>query len=300
MLAYLCLAGICIIWGTTFLVMRIGVEGFPPFLFAGVRQLTGGVILIAFMFFVKRIKAPSLPNIGKQAFAGFLMITMGNGLVSWAEVYIPSGMAAIICSLMPVWVILINLTINRSEKPNLLILFGVLIGLIGILIVFGEHLANFTNGNYRIGILLTFTASLTWALGSINMKRLSDGNNPYLNAGLQMAFGGIWCFVISLFIDDYSGLSWKTVPYVPLAYLALVGSLAAFAMYAYLLTMLPLTIASLFSYVNPLVAVVLGWLILNEKLNITIGVAIAITVLGIYLVNLGYQRKKTFNSKTVK
>jgi drug/metabolite transporter (DMT)-like permease len=295
LLAYLCLVGICIIWGTTFLVMRIGVEGFPPFLFAGIRQTAGGVILVAIMVFVKKVRLPSLSNTWKQAVAGFLMITMGNGLVSWAEVYIPSGMAAIICSMMPVWVIVINLTINQSEKPNLLIVCGVLIGLAGILIVFGEHLADFTNAHYRIGILLTFTASLTWALGSINMKRLSDGANPYLNAGLQMAFGGIWCVVISFFLDEHTRVSWQTVPYWPLLYLALVGSLAAFAMYAYLLTKLPLTIASLFSYVNPLVAVVLGWLVLNEKLNMKIGLAIVITLVGIYLVNLGYQRKKNFH-----
>jgi drug/metabolite transporter (DMT)-like permease len=273
--------------------MRIGVNGFPPFLFAGIRQSLGGLLLIAFMVWIKKIKWPTFSTLGKQALAGFLMITMGNGLVSWAEVYIPSGLAAIICSLMPVWVIIINLTINQSERPTWLILLGVLIGLLGILVVFGEHIADFANANYSIGIFLTFTASLTWALGSINMKRLSDGSNPYLNAGLQMAFGGFWCFIISFFIDDYASVSWQTVPFIPLAYLALVGSLAAFAMYAYLLTKLPLTIASLFSYVNPLVAVVLGWLILDEKLNAKIGIAIAITVLGIYLVNLGYQRKKS-------
>jgi drug/metabolite transporter (DMT)-like permease len=273
--------------------MRIGVEGFPPFLFAGIRQVIGGALLIAFMMWIKKVKWPPLSNLRRQAIAGFLMITMGNGLVSWAEVFIPSGVAAIICSFMPVWVIIINLTINQSEKPTWLIVLGVLIGLLGILVVFGEHIAAFANTNYQIGIFFTFTASLTWALGSINMKRLADGSNPYLNVGLQMAFGGLWCFVISFFVDDYTGLSWQTVPFIPLAYLAIVGSLAAFALYAYLLTKLPLTIASLYSYVNPLVAVILGWLILDEKLNAKIGIAIAITLLGIYLVNLGYQRKKS-------
>ena len=95
--------------------MRIGVNGFPPFLFAGIRQSLGGLLLIAFMVWIKKIKWPTFSTLGKQALAGFLMITMGNGLVSWAEVYIPSGLAAIICSLMPVWVIIINLTINQSE-----------------------------------------------------------------------------------------------------------------------------------------------------------------------------------------
>lgn len=273
-------------------MMRIGVEGFPPFLFAGIRQFSGGLLLALFLLIFKKVKLPTLSQLGKQAFAGFLMITLGNGLVSWAEVYIPSSLAAIICSFMPVWVIIINLTINKAERPNALIILGVITGLIGILVVFSEHLLALTNSNYRIGIIFTVIASLTWALGSINMKRLADGSNPFLNAGLQMLFGGLWCFVISFFVDSYANLNWATVPYIPLIYLSLVGSLAAFAMYAYVVIKLPLTIASMFSYVNPLVAVVLGWLILDEKLNSKIGIAIAITVLGIYLVNRGYQQKK--------
>jgi drug/metabolite transporter (DMT)-like permease len=273
-------------------MMRIGVEDFPPFLFAGIRQFSGGLLLALFLLIFKKVKLPTLSQLGKQAFAGFLMITLGNGLVSWAEVYIPSSLAAIICSFMPVWVIIINLTINKAERPNALIILGVITGLIGILVVFSEHLLALTNSNYRIGIIFTVIASLTWALGSINMKRLADGSNPFLNAGLQMLFGGLWCFVISFFVDSYANLSWATVPYIPLIYLSLVGSLAAFAMYAYVVIKLPLTIASMFSYVNPLVAVVLGWLILDEKLNSKIGIAIAITVLGIYLVNRGYQQKK--------
>ncbi len=98
--------------------MRIGVKEFPPFLFAGLRQFTAGFLLLSYLLWLKKLKFPSWSNVGRQAFGGFLMITLGNGLVSWAEVYVPSGVAAIICSIMPVWVVLINLTINRSELPN--------------------------------------------------------------------------------------------------------------------------------------------------------------------------------------
>lgn len=292
LIAYFCLAGICIIWGTTFLVMRIGVMHFPPFLFAAIRQLTAGVLLTGFLLLFKGEKFPSLQVLRIQAFRGFLMITFGNGLVSWAEVFVPSGLAAIICSTMPVLVILINLTINRSEAPNWQIALGVLIGLSGIILVFSEYLSDFANPNYRMGIILIFVATVAWGIGSILTKRKSYDTSPFLNAGMQMFFGGLFCLPFSLVFDDLSNIVWTGEVIFGLSYLIVLGSIAAFSMYGYALTHLPITIASLYSYINPLVAVVLGWLVLDEKLNMKIGLAFLITVAGIYLVNHGYQNQK--------
>ncbi len=220
------------------------------------------------------------------------MITCGNGLVSWAEVVVPSGLAAIICSTMPVMVILINLSVNRSELPNWIIGFGVVTGLAGIILVFSEFLSDFANPNYRLGIILIFVATLTWAIGSILTKRTIQHSNPFLNAGLQMFFGGIFCLPFSAAFDDLSNIVWSSEVYFALSYLILAGSIAAFSMYAYTLSKLPITIASLYSYVNPLVAVVLGWIVLEEKLNLKIGIAFLVTVAGIYLVNYGYSQQK--------
>ena len=302
LIAYFCLAGICLVWGTTFLVMRIGVLQFPPFLFAACRQLAAGSLLSGFLFLVKKEKFPSWNVLRIQAFRGFLLITCGNGLVSWAEVFVPSGLAAIICSTMPVMVILINLTVNRSEAPNWIIAVGVVIGLSGILLVFSEYISDFANPNYRIGILLIFVATLTWAIGSMLTKRKSYDTNPFLNAGMQMLFGGMFCLPFSLLFDDLSQVILSTEVMWSLTYLILIGSVAAFSMYTYVLAKLPITIASLYAYINPLVAVVLGWLVLSEKLNLKIGAAIVITVLGIYLVNYGYQyqHKKKYESLDLK
>jgi drug/metabolite transporter (DMT)-like permease len=301
LIAYFCLAGICLIWGTTFLVMRIGVMHFPPFLFAAIRQTIAGILLVGFMFLVKKEKLPTWNVLRIQAFRGFLMITCGNGLVSWAEVFVPSGLAAIICSTMPVMVILINLTINRSETPNWIITLGVVTGLSGIILVFSEYLGDFANPNYRMGIILIFVATLTWAIGSILTKRKNYNINPFFNAGMQMFFGGVFCLPFSYFYDDLSHVVLSSEVMMALAYLIIMGSMAAFSMYAYTLAKLPITIASLYSYINPLVAVVLGWLVLSEKLNLKIGLAFLITVLGIYLVNYGYQRqqKKHYEAPTV-
>lgn len=227
-----------------------------------------------------------------MALLGFFMITMGNGLVSWAEVFVDSGIAAIICSIMPVLVILINLMVNRTELPNALIVIGVITGLAGIVLVFSEHLQNFTNTNYTVGILFVFLATVGWAVGSIFARKSNQSTNLFLNAGMQMFFGGLWCLPLSFFFDDLSVIQWTAPTVYSLVYLIIFGSAVAYVLYFYAITHLPMTIASLYSYINPLVAVVLGSLILNEKLNLKIGLAFIVTVAGIYMVNRGYQQQK--------
>jgi drug/metabolite transporter (DMT)-like permease len=236
----------------------------------------------------------------RQAIAGFFMISMGNGLVAWAEMYVPSGVAAIICSLMPMMVIVINMAVNREEKPTLAIVIGVLIGLIGIVMIFSEYLADFAKLEYQIGIALIFVALLSWAGGSVWMKKRSGEGNPFLNAGLQMFFGGIWLIPGIFLFDDLSAVSWSREAVYSLIYLIIFGSIIAYACYSYTLRKLPMTIVSLYAYVNPIVAVILGSLVLNEKLNSKIGLAILITVAGIYIVNKGAQLRNAWKTQFTK
>ncbi|MEJ0057526.1 MAG: DMT family transporter [Bacteroidota bacterium] len=204
--------------------------------------------------------------------------------------YVPSSVAAVICSAMPVWVIVINLSVNRTELPNAMIVIGVIAGISGIMMVFSEHLADFSDPGYFTSIVLIFISTMAWATASYMMKKSNRNVNPFLNAGLQMFFGGVICLPLSLVFDNYSIMSWSTDTLYPLLYLILIGSMAAQAMYSYTLSQLPLTIASMYSYINPLVAVILGSLVLSEKLNGKIAIAIMITVSGIYLVNRGYYK----------
>ena len=286
------LAAICLIWGTTYVVLRIAVLHFPAFLFVMIRQLIAGGLLIGFMMLVKGTPVPSRAHVARQAVAGFFMITLGNGLVAWAEMYIPSGVAAIICSLMPVVIILINLGVNKDERPTVPILIGVLLGLAGILMIFGEHLSEFAQQKYQWGIAMIFIAVVSWAGGSVWLKKRGNDGDPFLNAGLQMFFGGIWLAPATLLFDDLTTVSWSHEAFYAMIYLVLIGSIVAYACYTYVLRKLPMTIVSLYAYVNPVVAVLLGWLILSEKLNLKIWIAIIITVTGIYIVNRGYQFTK--------
>jgi drug/metabolite transporter (DMT)-like permease len=296
-LPYLALTAVCIIWGTTYLALRIAVLHFPPFLFTALRQTCAGFLLLAFMFTVGKASLPSKAHLFRQAIGGFFMISLGNGLVAWAEMHIPSGVAAVICSLMPVLVILINVTIHREEKPTFPIIAGVILGLIGIVVIFSEHLAAFSKMEYIIGIALTFTAALAWAGGSIWIKKNHTESNPFVNAGLQMFFGGFLLFPFSLIFDDLTHITWTGDVAWALLYLIVFGSLVAYASYAYTLRKLPMTIVSMYAYINPLVAVALGWLVLDETLNTKIWFAMALTISGIYIVNKGYQLRDVWKAQ---
>lgn len=296
-IAYLGLAAVCLIWGTTYLALRIAVLHFPPFLFTALRQTSAGLILLSLMFTIGKAAFPTKELIIRQAIGGFFMLTLGNGLVAWAEMHIPSGIAAIICSLMPVAVIVINLALSRDERPTLPIVFGVVLGLIGVVLIFSEHVSEFSKTEYLIGIVLTFIAVLSWAGGSIWIKKKNTDSNPFVNAGLQMFFGGVWCYPLSFVFDDLSAVTWSAEAAYSLLYLIVFGSLIAYASYSYALRKLPMTIVSMYAYINPLVAVLLGWLVLDEKLNVKIAVAFLLTVAGIYIVNKGYQLRNEWKAQ---
>lgn len=293
LIAYLALAAVCIVWGTTYLALRVGVTQFPPFLFSLLRFIFAGPILIAFMLFVAKVPFPKKDNIINQAIGGFFMITLGISVVGWAETYVSSGLAAIICSVMPIWTILINFSLNRNEKPNLLIGLGLLAGLGGIVLIFGEHLSEFSTSNYTFAIIAIFLANISWALGTVWIKKKNQNSNPFLNAGLQMFFGAVFLIPVSLILDNYNAVQWSNEVLISLTYLILIGSVAGYACYSYAIKKLPMTIVSLYAYINPIVAVILGWLMLSEKLNFKIGLSIVITIAGIYLVNRGYNAKQT-------
>lgn len=296
-LPYLALAAVCIIWGTTYLALRIAVLHFPPFLFTAIRQTTAGLLLLAFMLTVGKAALPSKEHLLRQAIGGFFMISLGNGLVAWAEMHIPSGVAAIICSLMPVLVILINVMIHREEKPNFPIIAGVILGLVGIVMIFSEHIAAFSKSEYILGIAFTFAAAVAWAGGSIWIKKKNTESNLFVNASLQMFFGGFFLFPFSFAFDDLTHVTWSAEVAWSLTYLIVFGSLVAYASYAYALRKLPMTIVSLYAYINPLVAVVLGWIVLNETLNAKIWVAMLLTIAGIYIVNKGYQLRDVWRAQ---
>jgi drug/metabolite transporter (DMT)-like permease len=284
---------ICIIWGTTYLGIRIAVLHYPPFLMAGVRQLSSGIILAVIALIFSRKVDFSRTNLLRQVLIGFLLITMGNGLVTWAEQYVSSGVAALICSTMPISAVIINI-LSGKEKLNLMIIAGMLLGFGGVALVFMDNLGvSGSSSMFLFGIVALFIATFSWALGSIMNKRKTPAVHVLMDSGIQVTAGGIIMLMISPAVDDYSQLVlWNPEGLAALCYLIVFGSVLAYAAYMYALKELPVGFVTSYAYVNPLVAVALGSLFLDEPMNIRTIMAFLLIITGIFIVRNGYKKQE--------
>lgn len=291
-LALVALFVVCLVWGTTYFAIRIGVETFPPFLFAAVRQVIAGGLLLLGLRLTGNLKV-SKSDFLYQSVPGVLMVALGNGVIGWCERFISSGLAALILSLIPVFVVLSSyLLAFDKRKPHGLIISGLLLGCLGIVLIFRDNLKDLANPAYFTGMLIAFGACLAWALGSVFAK-YKTGNNKHVlqNAALQLFSGGIALFIFSAFLDDYSELKTVTSSSIwALVYLIVVGSVIAYSAFVYALKHLPIGISSLYAYINPFIAILLGFLFLNEKLTGITLLALLVTLSGVYCINKGYQK----------
>jgi drug/metabolite transporter (DMT)-like permease len=283
---------ICIAWGTTYLAIKIGVTAWPAFLYAGIRQVISGIIIITVALSINKNADLSRKNILHQLLIGFLMITIGNGFVTWSEKFIPSSVAALICAMMPVCAVVINLGINKNERMNALIAVGMALGFCSVALNFKNNFADLGKSKYVIGIIATFIATCSWALGSIVNKKKKAQINPIFNSGLQLGFGGLFLLVGSPFIDNYSKADFYNKDALwALIYLIVIGSVLAYTAYMYALKELPVGLVMVYAYINPLVAVFLGFLLLNEPLNVFTALSFTSILLGVFLVNRGYKQQ---------
>lgn len=290
--AYIALAIICVTWGTTFLATRVGIQSIPPILFAAIRQTIAAAFFFI-VFFLRDGKMPAWKDMRMQVLAGLLMIAFGNGVVAWGVKYVSSGLATIICSMMPIWVIIINLFTNGTEELNWKIGLGTLMGFAGLALIFSDHLADFENRDYLFGIVVIVFASISWTVGTmIAKKNYSEKVSPFLSSGIQTLSGGLMLFFFSPFLDDYSYLKFDQSGLLALAYLIILGSAVSYTCYSYALSKLPTSVVAMYAYINPVIAVIMGWLILDEKLNSVIGVSAVIILSGLYLVNQGFKTQK--------
>lgn len=293
--AYLALVAVCLTWGTTYLFMRIGVETFPAFLFSGIRQVSAGLLLFICFRFLKIKFSPTLDDVKKQLLPGILLIALGNGIIGWAERYIPSGLAALIVSVIPVYVAIINLLVfKRKKEMNVYIISGLLLGFFGVLLIFKDNLTDLAEPQYLFGVLSAFGASLCWAAGTVYIKNTVSTNSTFANAALQFTIGGIVLCIASLFFDDFSQLHTITSASIgSLVYLTLMGSIFGYICYLYALEHLPIGIVSIYAYINPFIAIALGYLVLNENITWITALAFSTTIGGVILINRGYRKTLT-------
>ncbi|MCU0440777.1 MAG: EamA family transporter [Bacteroidia bacterium] len=288
--AWLAYIAVAIFWGTTFLAIRIGVQSMPPFIMAGIRHLTAGV-LIAVFFLVKGYPLPTRKQFAVQLITGFLMLVIGNGLVSWAEIYISSGLAALICALTPLSIIGFNMLLGTRESIKPAAWFGILLCLIAQVLIFRDNLKEFANPQYVQGIVFLLIAITCWGGGSIYVKRNQTGMHPLFGASFQMMSAGLVLLVLGSSLGEWNQFNPAVEAWWSIAYLVVFGSLIGYGSFMYILKHLPATIVSTYAYINTIVAVLLGWFWLNEKLNAGIAIAVLLTICGVYLVNHSFASK---------
>jgi drug/metabolite transporter (DMT)-like permease len=286
--AYLALAAICIIWGTTYTAIKYAVTDFPPFLLVGLRQTTAGILILSWAFFTGKAIWPGRAYVGRQMLTGLMTITGGNGFITWGMQYVSSGVAAIIGSLTPVMIVLFTLVWRGSDKINQRMAAGVMLGFCGLGLIFNDGWADFIEPAYRWGIAGCFASCCTWSLGTVMAKHWNAPDvSPLLNAGIQILAGGMGGFMLSALFDKDWNIHHSTTGWLSLVYLASIGSALAFSMYMFTLKHLSATVSSLYTYINPIVALILGWALLGESLTIWIAVGMGITMVGVWLVNSG-------------
>ncbi len=282
------LASVYIIWGSTYLAIRFAVETLPPFLMAGIRFLVSGGALYAWAW-LRGAGKPDWLHWRSATVIGTLLLLGGNGGVVWAEQFVPSGLTALLITSEPLWVVLLVWRMPGGHRPTGGVVLGLFLGLFGIILLVGPgHLLD-GRGVHLGGAVVLFLASLSWAVGSLYSSKARLPDSAVLSTGMQMLAGGVVLTIFGTLMGDWSRLVWQNVSarsLFSLAYLAVFGSIIGFSSYFWLLRNTTLTRASTYAFVNPVVAVFLGWAFANEAITSRTLSATAIIVVAVMLVIL--------------
>jgi drug/metabolite transporter (DMT)-like permease len=292
--AYAAWIAVCIIWGTTYLAIRIGVEHLPPMLFAGVRWIVAGIIFVLFL----RWRGKALPkkkDLIHIAVVGLALIGIGNGLVVTGEQFIGSGLAALLITTVPFWVVGMESVIPSGPKINLKIIFGLFLGLAGVALIFNGEWSSLLNPSYLLGMLCILGAVIAWSFGTVYSKYKKVNVHPLMNAAIQMLIAGTAQTILGLLLGEASAVSFHMNGLISFFYLVLIGSMFGYGSYIYAIEHLPLSLVATYAYINPIIALFLGWLVLDEKMNLTIIIAAVIIILGVIIVKQGAKKQKSLS-----
>lgn len=292
-LPILALCWVSLFWGTTWIASKEGVKHMPALQLAAIRQFIGGFLYISFFLF-KKTPWPK----GKQwktiLILSVLNFVLSNGLSTWGIKYISSGLGAIIGAIVPLWIVIISFF--RGERLARLAVIGLIVSFGGICLIFYDHLSDFIKPDFRFGIFISLISTLTWAFGTLYTKKKAASFNPYFSLGLQMFLSSILLFAYtgatgsSVSLSSIPAISWWSI-----AYLVVFGSVLTFIAFIYALQNLPAQISSIYAYINPIIAVILGAIIFGETLNASIAIGGGVTLFGLYMVN--YSLRKGRNQK---
>jgi len=279
LLAYL---AVCFFWGSTYLAIKIGVKDFSPMLFGAARFIIAGSLMLIYA----KIKKYPLPKGKKDYFSlglsGLLMLLGGNGLVIFAEQWMASGITALLIATVPLFITLQEAIIFREQKPSFLTIIGLLLGFGGVYyLASSEGISG--NSDLR-GILMVLSASFFWALGSLYSRNYKTEYSLIPGIGLRMIAGGLGMLLVAMIRGEFMTFTYSSDSVLALFYLIFFGSIVGYSSYIYVLSKWPAAKAGTYAYVNPAVAVLLGALILHEKITLNVVVSLAIIIFSIILV----------------
>lgn len=288
---FLAFTAIYLIWGSTYLAAYFGLGSIPPYLMSALRFTAAGMILLGLSFF-KGYPLPPRKNILVNALGGIMMLVGGSGSVLWAQQYIPSGLAAILVSALPIWFVILD----RKQWPlyfsNRLIILGVLLGFAGIILLFGSNAmdATQTKEGYMksLGILVIIAGTIMWTIGSLYTKYNSPNQDVTVSASIQLLAAGLFSFCLSPFLDSLTSFSFAEVSlqaWLALFYLIIFGSVIGYLSYVFLLSVRPAAQVGTHAYVNPVIAVVLGIVFINENISLIQMIALVVILASVVLIN---------------
>ena len=273
------------IWGSTYLAIRYAIETMPPFLMAGTRFLVAGCLMYGFLR-LRGAASPSLEQWRKLSIVGVFMFLGGNGFVVWAEQYITSGLAALLVALLPLWLMLFDWLWANGPRPNGTALCGIALGIAGTVLLLDP--GSIAGSEIHLpGALMVLLASVCWAIGSIYSKTFRHPGSIFMSAACQMIGGGLALLFTAWLLDETADFAWREVSAVSLAgffYLMVFGSMIAISAYVWLLQNASAASISTYAFVNPAVAIFLGWLIGGESITAHILAGAGVILAGVVLV----------------
>ncbi|BFM42909.1 drug/metabolite exporter YedA [Flavobacterium sp. CFS9] len=289
-LPILALCWVSFFWGTTWLASKEGVKHMPALQLATIRQFLGGILYVGY-FILKKQPWPKGRQWRTIIILAFLNFVCSNGLSTWGVKYMSSGLGAIISALFPIWIIIINFF--NGQKIAKMALIGILISFGGVCIIFIDYLSDFLRPDFQFGIILMTASTITWAFGILETKKKAASFNPYFSLGLQMLISSVFLFGITEAAGVNIPLNEIPLPSLwSIAYLVIIGSVLTFIAFIYSLQHLPTEISSIYVYINPIVAMILGSFIFGETLTQAIAIGTIVTLIGLYLVNKTIRKTK--------
>lgn len=283
-----------ILWGSTYLAMRVIVRDLPPYVAGAVRYLSAGPIMLAAMAVMGRKISLSFQDLRRLLVISILLLSIGNIGVLWGEEYVASGLASLIVALVPIWVVMIEAWFFRAGRMTPKGLFGLALGIAGLVVLMWPRI---TSGSHLgrlelFGSAILAGASFFWALGSVFSHRYQLSVDVFVSAAWQMTLGGLVDAVIALATGQFSKTHWTTTALTGIAYLVVFGSWVGYSCYIYLLEHVPTPKVATYAYVNPIVALILGALILRERIDVFMLVGTVIIIASVALVNTSKLRSR--------